>query len=197
MLVLASASPRRRELLRQWGYEFELVNAPVSEDLAEDLSPEEAVQALARRKALTGYKVWNDKGGSPQDLVLAADTIVVLGEKILGKPSDEEDAYTMLKALSGQTHQVMTGIALATEIENKVQIESAVDVTTVTFRKINEQEIREYIASGEPMDKAAAYAIQGEGGKFVSGLQGSATNVIGLPMELLVARLEQKGVFPV
>ena len=197
MLVLASSSPRRSELLRQWGYKFELVYAPVAESLTEGVSPQDAVQALAERKALSGYKVWKDNGGSPHDLVLAADTIVVLGERILGKPNDENDAYAMLKALSGQTHQVMTGIALATEIEERLQIESAVDVTTVTFREIDDQEILAYIAGGEPMDKAAAYAIQGEGGKFVIGVQGSVTNVIGLPMELLVDKLDQKGVFPV
>jgi len=197
MLVLASSSPRRSELLRQWGYRFELVYAPISESLTEGVSPIDGVRNLAERKALSGYQAWKSNGGSPQDLILAADTIVVLGERILGKPGDEKEAFEMLKALSGQTHRVMTGIALATEIDKRVQIDSAVDVTTVTFREISDQEILDYIASGEPMDKAAAYAIQGEGGKFVIGVQGSVTNVIGLPMELLTDKLSQKGVFPV
>ncbi|MGI6451338.1 MAG: Maf family protein [Desulfitobacteriia bacterium] len=197
MLVLASSSPRRSELLREWGYEFSLVSAPVSEELDEEILPEEAVQDLARRKALAGYQVRQKQKGIGRDLILGADTIVVLKDRILGKPRDAEDAEQMLKSLSGKTHQVMTAIALAKgETEKDLNIETAVDITAVTFRDLSLREIRDYIATGEPMDKAAAYAIQGKAGDFAVSIKGSLTNVIGLPMELLTAKLKERGVFP-
>lgn len=194
---MASSSPRRSELLRKWGYEFRLVSAPVSEELEEGILPEEAVRSLAKRKALAGYQAWQRENGSANDLILGADTIVVLEDKILGKPSDAEDAERMLQALSGKTHRVMTAIALvARKEEQDLNIETAVDSTTVTFRQLSRQEIRDYVATGEPMDKAAAYAIQGGARDFVLKIEGSPTNVIGLPMELLTAKLQERGVFP-
>lgn len=197
MLVLASASPRRSELLGEWGYEFALVLAPVSEELPEGVPPERGVQELAKRKALSGLDAWKSRGGSVSDLILGADTIVVLGDKILGKPADEEDAALMLEALSGKIHRVMTGIALVHGNEDQdASIETGVAITTVSFQELSSQEIQNYIATGEPMDKAAAYGIQGEAGKFAQVVNGSYTNVIGLPMELLSERLGERGIFP-
>lgn len=197
MLVLASSSPRRSELLQEWGYEFKVVYAPVAEELEEGISPEEGVKELARRKALSGFEVWQSQERLSQDLILGADTIVVLDNKILGKPTDEKDAERMLQALSGKTHQVMTGIALVSRSENgDVCIETDLAVTIVSFRQLNSREIQAYVATGEPMDKAAAYAIQGGAEEFATRVNGSLTNVIGLPMELLAAKLEARGVFP-
>lgn len=197
MLVLSSASPRRSELLQEWGYVFTVVQAPVIEDLDEGVLPEEAVQDLARRKALSGYAAWKRQGGAEQDLILGADTIVVLENRILGKPINEEDALQMLTALSGKTHQVMTAITLVNKDKDHVlQVETDFAITTVTFRDVNSREIADYIATGEPMDKAAAYVIQGGAGEFVTEVDGSLTNVIGLPMELLAAKLSARGVFP-
>jgi len=197
VLVLASSSPRRSELLQAWGYSFKLIYAPVSEDLPAAIRPEAGVQELARRKAWAGYEAWQGRNGSAHDLILGADTIVVLDNKILGKPADQKDAEEMLKALSSKTHQVMTAIALVgTNANEGISIETGLDITTVTFRQLAVQEILDYIATGEPMDKAAAYGIQGGAGKFVSDVNGSLTNVIGLPMELLTARLSERGIFP-
>lgn len=198
MLILASASPRRSELLREWGYDFRLVSAPVDETLPAEILPETGVQDLARRKAVSGLEAWLALGGSEEDLILGADTIVVLADRILGKPVDKADAEKMLLDLSGKTHRVMTAIALVTRDpeQQTVSVETAFETTTVTFRELDLREIREYIATGEPMDKAAAYGIQGGAGKFVTEVRGSLTNVVGLPMELLKKKLEDRGIFP-
>ncbi|RNC29948.1 MAG: Maf-like protein YhdE [Candidatus Dichloromethanomonas elyunquensis] len=197
MLVLASSSPRRKELLQEWGYEFGSVNAPVSEELEEGIVPETGVQELARRKAFAGYEAWRNQDGSIYDMILSADTIVVLDQQIFGKPFDNADAERMLRGLSGKTHKVMTGIALAgLDHRRSIAVKTYVEVTIVSFRNLDSQEILNYIASGEPMDKAAAYGIQGEAGKFAAEVKGSYTNVIGLPMELLSAKLKERGIFP-
>lgn len=198
MIVLASASPRRRELLSEWGYDFRIVDAPIDEFLPEGTHPETGVQDLARRKALSGLEAWRAQGGSAEDLVLGADTIVVLADRIFGKPADESDASKMLHALSGNTHRVMTAVALAamTDHPPQIEVETDVAITEVTFRELTSREIAEYIATGEPMDKAAAYGIQGGASKFVIQVCGSLTNVIGLPQELLTKKLENRGIFP-
>lgn len=199
MLILASASPRRSDLLRKWGYQFKLVKAPIEENLPEGVIAEIGVQELAKRKALSGFEAWKSMKEAGNDLILSADTIVVLENGIiLGKPEDEEEAEKMLNVLSGKTHRVMTAIALASAdgTEKGLWVETDVAVTTVSFRELNTQEIKEYIATGEPMDKAAAYGIQGEAGKFVAEIKGSMTNVIGLPMELLTIKLNQRGIYP-
>ncbi|MDO6408358.1 Maf family protein [Pantoea phytobeneficialis] len=172
-LYLASGSPRRRELLTQLGLQFERLIT----DVEEQRQPEEAAEAyvcrLARDKASAGVKV------APQDLpVLGADTIVVLNGEVLEKPRDADHAQQMLSKLSGQTHQVMTAVALA---DRQRQLDCLV-VTDVTFRKITAEEIAHYIASGEPMDKAGAYGIQGIGGNFVRKINGSYHAVVGLPL---------------
>ncbi|NLI91982.1 MAG: septum formation protein Maf [Peptococcaceae bacterium] len=197
MLVLASSSPRRSELLQEWGFDFRLVHAPVSEELPEGIIPEEGVQELAKRKAFAGYRAWRNRNGSAHDLILSADTIVVLDQNILGKPSDEKEAEVMLRALSGKTHRVMTAIALASlDHHQNIIVETEVEISIVSFRELSRLEILNYIASGEPMDKAAAYGIQGEAGKFAVEVKGSFTNVIGLPMELVTAKLKEKGILP-
>lgn len=197
MLVLASSSPRRSELLTEWGYEFKRVDAPICEELESGKEPEAIVRDLARKKALAGLNAWQNIKGMNQDLVLGADTIVVLHGRILGKPKDEREAEEMLWALSGNTHRVLTAIALADYNPDKdIRVWTGLEITAVSFRKLDKEEILTYIATGEPMDKAAAYGIQGEAGKFALEIKGSLTNVIGLPMELLTAKLEERGIYP-
>lgn len=198
MLVLASSSPRRKELLQEWGYDFGLINVPVKEDYDPKDPPQRVVEELALRKALAGLEAWvKGKNLQPWPTILGADTIVVLEGRILGKPLNTEDATRILEDLSGRTHRVMTGIALAWQEEGgSVLKDTAVELTTVTFRTLSRQEILDYVETGEPMDKAAAYGIQGGAGKFVRDVQGSLTNVIGLPMELLAEKLKCREIFP-
>ncbi|WP_313683344.1 Maf family protein [Pantoea sp.] len=172
-LYLASGSPRRRELLTQLGLQFERLVTHVEEQRLPAEAAEVYVRRLAIDKALAGVAV------APQDLpVLGADTIVVLHGEVLEKPADAAHATRMLSKLSGQTHQVMTAVALA---DQRQQLDCLV-VTDVTFRKITAEEIAHYIASGEPMDKAGAYGIQGMGGNFVRKINGSYHAVVGLPL---------------
>lgn len=198
MLVLASSSPRRSELLQEWGYEFVVVQPSVTEEFSPTNLPEDVVRGLAKRKALVGLELWRCQRGLEDDILLSADTIVVLNERIFGKPASEEDAREMLRTLSGRTHKVMTAMALvAVGRDNQnLSIETSLDITTVSFRDISDQEIWDYIATGEPMDKAAGYGIQGQAGKFVAWIEGSLTNVIGLPMELLSVKLQEKNIYP-
>lgn len=172
-LYLASGSPRRRELLTQLGLQFERLITHVEEQRQPAEAADVYVRRLAVDKARAGVAV------APQDLpVLGADTIVVLNGEVLEKPADTAHAAHMLSKLSGQTHQVMTAVALA---DGERQLDCLV-VTDVTFRKITAEEIAHYIASGEPMDKAGAYGIQGMGGNFVRKINGSYHAVVGLPL---------------
>lgn len=172
-LYLASGSPRRRELLTQLGLRFERLSAEVEEQKRPDEAAEAYVRRLAREKAQAGVAV------AAQDLpVLGADTIVVLNNAVLEKPADENAAATMLAALSGQTHTVMTAVAFA---DSQSCLDCLV-VTDVTFRTLTSEDISTYIASGEPMDKAGAYGIQGLGGNFVRKINGSYHAVVGLPL---------------
>ncbi|MDR7343605.1 septum formation protein [Pantoea alhagi] len=172
-LYLASGSPRRRELLTQLGLRFERVITDVEEQRREEESAQHYVRRLAREKAQAGVAV------APQDLpVLGADTIVVLNGEVLEKPRDTVHAAEMLARLSGQTHQVLTAVALA---DRQHELDCLV-VTEVTFRLLTAQDIADYIASGEPMDKAGAYGIQGLGGNFVRKINGSYHAVVGLPL---------------
>jgi len=169
-LYLASASPRRRELLTLLELSFDILKIDVAEQRQPDETPEQYVSRLARDKAAAGVAV------APEDLpVLGADTIVVLNGQVLEKPRDEDDAARILRALSGQRHQVMTALALADRRESV----SARVVTEVQFRTLSDDEITRYIASGEPMDKAGAYGIQGKGGCFVKSIFGSGRVAIG------------------
>ncbi|CAK9883660.1 MAG: Maf-like protein YhdE [Candidatus Erwinia impunctatus] len=172
-LYLASGSPRRYELLQQLGLSFSVLHAPIEEQRRPGESPLMYVTRLAREKALAGVSV------AEQPLpVLGADTIVVLEESILEKPDDQAHATRMLNLLSGKTHTVMTAIAMA----DKSQVIDAVVCTEVTFRLLSPQDIADYVGSGEPMDKAGAYAIQGRGGRFVRKINGSYYAVVGLPL---------------
>ena len=172
-LYLASGSPRRRELLTVLELAFERLVTDVAEQKQPDEAPADYVLRLACDKALAGVAV------APQDLpVLGADTIVVLDGQVLEKPRDEAHAAQMLTALSGRQHQVMTAIALA----DRQMHRSTLVVTDVTFRSLSADDIQHYILSGEPMDKAGAYGIQGKGGCFVREIRGSYYAVVGLPL---------------
>ena len=181
-LILASASPRRRELMALTGLTFTVDAPDVDESCT--LPPREAVQELSRRKAIASAAL------HPGCIVLAADTLVSVDDKALGKPRDEEDAFAMLRALSGRWHQVYTGV---TVVDATGHVHSAVDGTDVCFEEMSNEAIRRYIATGEPMDKAGAYAVQGVAGLWISQLRGSHTNVIGLPMALVRRMLEDCG----
>ena len=181
--ILASASPRRKELLEQIGVKFDILPATGEEVITKEL-PGEVVMELAKQKAEEVAKT-----AGADALVLGADTVVAYEGKILGKPKDEADALRMLTMLSGKEHEVYTGVAL---IDNRDQsMENFFERTKVTMYPVSEEEIRDYIAGGEPMDKAGAYAIQSEAAKFISRIDGCYYNVMGLPVSKLYAALKQ------
>lgn len=182
--ILASNSPRRKELLTQAGFVFDIHPA----DIDETALPKEAPLVFARRMAIEKAQAVSTHYQTQECLILAADTIVVLNQDILGKPRDESDAKRMLQALSGQTHTVMTGYALL-QTASKI-MDSAVEETKVTFRNLSQEEIYQYIQTGEPMDKAGSYGIQALAGTFVTAISGSQTNVIGLPIEKITKTLK-------
>lgn len=172
-LILASASPRRRELLSGLGLSFEIRPAVGEEHPEPGLSGAETAKRLSRAKCLEIAA-----GAAPEDVIIAADTVVVLDGTILGKPKDEADAKRMLTALSGRTHWVYTGVTAA----RGERLLSEAEGTEVRFRALTEREIDAYIATGEPMDKAGAYGIQGRASLFVEGIDGDYFNVVGLPL---------------
>ena len=182
-IILASASPRRRELMALYGLPFTIRAADIDETMDPEKPPFDEVARVSRCKAMA-------VGREPEDIVVAADTIVVCGGKVLGKPRDEEDAARMLRLLSGSTHQVMTGCTVA----RGSRAETFTQVTELHFRPLSEQEIGRYIATGEPMDKAGAYGIQGKGSLLVEGIRGDFFNVMGLPLLRLSRMLEQFGI---
>ncbi|HEV2136532.1 MAG TPA: Maf family protein [Terracidiphilus sp.] len=187
MLILASASPRRRELLAQAGYRFEVRPAHIPEDPRPGEEPITYVVRLAREKAEAVYRELAARDCTAGGLaVLGADTTVVVDGEILAKPEDEADAARMLRRLSGRTHRVITGVALATAEGTEV----AAEVTAVRFVALAEKEIAAYVATGEPMDKAGAYAIQGGAAKWIPRIEGCYFNVVGLPLALVTAMLE-------
>lgn len=181
-LVLASASPRRRELLTQAGFTFEVRAAHVNEDPRPDEDPIAYVVRLAREKAEAVYAELHD----PEILVLGADTTVTLDGHILAKPGDQADACRMLRMLSGRTHRVITGVAIAFASGTEV----AAEVTGVQFLTVTEDEIAAYVATGEPMDKAGAYGIQGSAAKWIPRIEGCYSNVVGLPLALVSTMLK-------
>ena len=173
-IILASASPRRRELLERIGVTDFAVWAPnVDESVEPGLSPAAMVETLSLRKARAAAQNFG-----PDDLILAADTVVALDGAVLGKPQDEDDAFAMLSALSGRENRVYTGVTVLRGGRAVTRHEE----TAVTFRELSPDEIRGYIATGEPMDKAGAYGIQGVGALLVSGIRGDYSNVMGLPL---------------
>ena len=186
-VYLASASPRRRELLQQIGVPFRVVGTAVDEAVRLGEAPPAYVTRLAAAKAEAGWKGSRDAADAP---VLAADTAVVLDERILGKPADREDAEGMLRQLSGRTHEVLTAVALRTA--NGLQ--SRISRSEVTFRSIAAGEARAYWETGEPADKAGAYAIQGRAAVFIADLRGSYSGVMGLPLFETAELLGRAGV---
>ena len=181
MIVLASASPRRRELLKLILNDFECFASDVDEHIGAELSPFEQVRVLAERKAEKAHESFL------HDVIIAADTLVFLGEKAMGQPTDALDAKRMLKELSGTEHSVLTGVCV---IENGKK-QSFAEETKVFFDEISDDEISDYVNTGEPMDKAGAYAIQGGAAKFVSHIEGCYFNVMGLPVRRLYRLLKE------
>jgi len=207
MIVLASASPRRQELLRSAGIPFRVQPAEIDETPHPGESPRNCAQRLAREKALYVSK------SRPGEWVLGADTIVVIDEAILGKPRDEDDAARMLRLLSGRTHRVITGVCLrgdrvvggqcsaakdakppkTEERELRTRVEDArAETTLVTMGDLSDAEIHSYVASGEPMDKAGAYAIQGIAARWIPRVEGDYSNVVGLPVALVYRMLMER-----
>lgn len=170
-LILASGSPRRRELLGLFGIPFVVRAADIDETMDPAQSPAHEVAQVSRRKAMAVER-------GPEDVVIAADTIVVCQGKILGKPHSREEAVSMLRLLSGREHQVMTGCTVLWEGGQ----ETFTEITALTFRPLSDEEIQRYVDSGEPMDKAGAYGIQGGAALFCPGIQGDYYNVMGLPV---------------
>ena len=185
-LILASASPRRRELLKQAGFTFEVRPAHVNEDPYPDEDPVAYVVRLARDKAESVLAEILSEGSAPPQLVLGADTTVTLDGHILAKPENAADAARMLRMLSGRTHRVITGVAVASARGTEV----AAEITGVQFLTLTDEEIDVYIATGEPMDKAGAYGIQGYAAKWIPRIEGCYFNVVGLPLALLSTMLQ-------
>jgi len=186
MLILASSSPRRRELLTLAGLDFTVEAADLDERIQPGETPAKYVQRLAVEKA---QAIWDrnsasDSTGAPL-IVLGADTTVVHDGEIMGKPADQAEARRMLEALSGRTHQVLTGIAAVT----RAGVVSEVEITQVFFDLIGEQELVRYLASGEPLDKAGAYGIQGYAARWIPRIEGCFFNVMGLPLARTMALL--------
>ncbi len=179
-LILASASPRRRELLQQLGLEFTVRPAQIDESPHDEEKASDYVLRLAREKA---HAVAESADRVEGELVLAADTVVSVDDALLGKPEDEDDARRMLRMLSGRIHEVLTGVALC-DIDRGLQL-AKLHTTRVHFKELSDAEIDWYVATGEPSDKAGGYAIQGHAAIFVEGIGGSYSNVVGLPLELV------------
>jgi septum formation protein len=200
MLILASASPRRHELLTQAGFSFQVHAAHIPEDPYPNEDPIAYVIRLAREKAQAVFDQLTAPGAQQSETaaglagcltvepltVLGADTTVTLDNHILGKPEDAADAARMLRLLSGRTHRVITGVAVVTAESTEV----AAEVTAVRFLTLSDKEIADYIATGEPMDKAGAYAIQGQAARWIPRIEGDYFNVVGLPIALVSALLK-------
>jgi septum formation protein len=183
MLVLASASPRRQELLRNAGIAFDVQPADIPEEPQAGESARACTERLAREKALAVARV------RPEDVVLGADTVVTIDGQILGKPLDTAEAARTLRMLSGRNHEVITGVCLVVG----GQLSVASETTLVTMSEICDQEIAGYVATGEPMDKAGAYAIQGIASRWIPRIEGDYSNVVGLPVALVWRMLQNVG----
>jgi septum formation protein len=184
VLILASSSPRRQELLREAGFVFEVHPAHLAEERIPGESPLQYACRLAREKAEAVAKCF------PGCYVLGADTIVVVDQEILEKPQDAHDAARMLRLLSGRGHQVLTAVSL---VRPEGKSDTHISTTHVYFREVAEEESRRYISSGEPMDKAGAYAIQGGAAQWIQRIEGEYSNVVGLPMPLVKEMLRASG----
>ncbi|QSF44083.1 Maf family protein [Paenibacillus tianjinensis] len=188
LIILASGSPRRRELMSNLGLPFEVMVSDADESTPPDFTPEMIVHTLALRKAEAVLPA----AGERNAVIVGSDTIVVLDDKVLGKPVDEQDSKAMLSMLQGRTHQVYTGVACIGLPDGKSEV--AHRVTSVKMRTLGEEEISAYIATGEPADKAGSYAIQGLGATLVEEIEGCYFNVVGLPLSLLGGMLTRFGI---
>lgn len=184
MFILASNSPRRRELLSQLGVEFMVHSPDIDENVAEGEAPVEFAERMSYEKAKSVAELHTSF-----EFLLSADTIVTYEREILGKPKDDEDAFRMLSALSGRSHEVVTAFTLLSKDSSITKSVS----TKVNFKKLTDEEIRRYIETGEPEDKAGAYAIQGFAAYMVEAIEGSYTNVVGLPLTEVYESLEKLG----
>jgi len=182
-LILASASPRRGKLLKQIGLEFEIMPSNFDESRICTNNPTGSAQQAAFEKTRAVAKKLSE------GIVIGADTIVVYAGEVMGKPKDQSDAVRMLKQLSGKKHEVITGVALVNARDNREYVWS--EATLVWFRKLSDMEIKKYVESGQPMDKAGAYGIQGRAAAFVEKIDGCYFNVVGLPLASLVAKLKR------
>lgn len=182
-IILASKSPRRREILETMGVCFEIDVADVDETVEETLTPVEAVCEISKRKAAAVLQ----RHKAEDCIVISADTVVVIDGKIIGKPKSAEDAFNILKFLSGRTHEVYTGFTVSGKGEEKTGFE----VTKVHFKELCDDDIRRYIATGEPMDKAGAYGIQQKGNLFVEYIHGDYYNVVGFPISKICVTIKE------
>ena len=187
--ILASASPRRRELLMSINLDFEIIPSHIPEVRGEGESPEEYVARLSREKAAAIAEKF------PADWIIAADTTVLLGDQLLEKPEDAEDAARMLATIAGKTHTVYTGVTLLNLARN--WHDTRVAESEVRMLPLDAREIEWYVATGEPLDKAGAYAVQGTGAMFIDSIHGSYTNVVGLPLATLFGMLRKAGIDPI
>ncbi len=180
-LILASQSPRRKELLEKCGYPFEVIVADIDETIDANIPLKKAIQQLAYQKA---KKVFDEH---PDAIVIGSDTIVSIDQKILGKPKDEKEAYDTLKLLSNRTHQVITGLSILSKEKNY----SHVSVNQVTFYDLSDEEINKYISTNEPMDKAGSYAIQGIASRYIKSIEGDYYAIVGLPVSVVYHILKE------
>ena len=193
MIYLASKSPRRTELLQQVGVEHKIIDVGVDENINSSHSPQENVRALSVLKCQEGVRkvITEDMRSFP---VLAADTIVVLEDKIFGKPQSESDAISMLLKLSGKTHLVMTGVTVGVITTEQAKFHTISVASNVEFAKLTESDCKEYCKTNEPFDKAGGYGIQGYGSAFIKKINGSYSNIVGLPIHEVVKLLKELGI---
>ncbi|MBO4433169.1 MAG: septum formation protein Maf [Clostridia bacterium] len=184
-IILASASPRRKELLKLLCVDFDILVGETDESINEGLPITDEIKRLSYEKANAVSTLV-----SPDDVIIAADTAVTLGGKVFGKPRDADEAYSMLKTLSGKTHEVITGVT----VKRGDKADTRAAVTKVTFRQLGDKEIKTYIATGDPFDKAGGYALQGISSIFVTGISGDHFNVYGLPLSMLADMLRGLGI---
>lgn len=189
-IVLASASPRRSELMTQAGFTFTVVPSSVEETIISE-TPDKIVEDLALQKANDVYQTIKKNYDREDFIIIGADTIVCYNGEILGKPEDEQEAFDMLKLLSDRTHQVYTGVAILYRCEGAKQTYFFHEKTDVTFCSVNDYELKEYIATKDPMDKAGSYGIQGPFAKHIKGIHGDYFNVVGLPISKLYRELKK------
>ncbi|GAB6991410.1 Maf family protein [Paenibacillus pini] len=189
-VILASTSPRRQELIASLGLPYEIYPSHADESTSEDWSPAQVVEGLALRKAEAVYPAFAER--EENAVIIGSDTIVVLEDRVLGKPANDQDAIDMLKSLQGRTHNVYTGVACIDAMNGKTIVRH--QVTSVTMKTLSDAKIRNYVKSGEPSDKAGAYGIQGLGATLVDRIEGCYFNVVGLPVSMLSDMLSEFGI---